>query len=92
MQKLTLTNDVEHFLANFERIAAQQKWPKEVWAMQVGRLLNDKAIVAYVVLTPENTVMYNKVKEAILNRYDINEDCWEFRQNHRKGGVKLRVF
>ena len=30
LQKLTSTDNVEHFLATFERIAAQQKWPKDV--------------------------------------------------------------
>ena len=30
LQKLTSTDNVEHFLATFKRIAAQQKWPKEV--------------------------------------------------------------
>lgn len=31
LQKLTPTDNVEHFLATFERIAVQQKWPKDVW-------------------------------------------------------------
>jgi len=37
---------VEHFLATFERIATQQKWPKEVWATQVAGLLSGKAMAA----------------------------------------------
>ena len=65
LQKLTPTDNVEHFLANFEWIAVQQKWPKEVWAMQVAGLLSGKAMAAYAALTPEDAVVYNKVKEAI---------------------------
>ena len=30
LQKLTQTDNVGHFLATFERIAVQQKWPKDV--------------------------------------------------------------
>ena len=36
LQKLTSTENVEHFLATFEGIAAQQKWPKDVWATKVA--------------------------------------------------------
>ena len=32
LQKLTQTDNVEHFSATFERITVQQKWPKDVWA------------------------------------------------------------
>lgn len=28
LQELTPTDNVEHFLATFKKIAAQQKWPK----------------------------------------------------------------
>ena len=36
LQRLTAEDDVEHFLAVFERVAKQQKWPEEVWATQPG--------------------------------------------------------
>ena len=69
LQKLTATDNVEHFLATFERIATQQKWPKEVWATQVAGLLSGKAMAAYAALTPEDAIQYEKVKEGILRRY-----------------------
>lgn len=31
IQKLGAHNDIEHFLATFERITDQQGWPPEVW-------------------------------------------------------------
>ena len=94
LQKLTSTDNVEHFLATFERIAAQQKWPKEVWATQVAGLLSGKAMAAYAALTPEDAVVYNKVKEAILMRYEINEETYRqrFRQDRKKGGESYREY
>ena len=76
LQKLTPMDNVEHFLATFERIAAQQKWPKEVWVMQVAGLLTGKGMAAYAALTPEDAIVYEKVKEAILRRYEISEETY----------------
>ena len=42
LQKLTQMDNVEHFLAAFQRIAVQQKWPKDVWVTQVPGLLSGK--------------------------------------------------
>ena len=83
LQKLTVTDNVEHFLSTFERIAIQQEWPKQVWATQLAVLLSGKALAPYVALTPGDAVLYDKVKEAILRRYEINEETYrqQFRQD-----------
>ena len=94
LQKLTATDNVEHFLATFERIATQQKWPKEVWATQVAGILSGKAMAAYAALTPEDAIQYKKVKEAILRRYEINEETYRqrFRQDRKKGEESYREY
>ena len=94
LQKLASTDNVEHFLATFERIATQQKWPKEVWATQVAGLLTGKAMAAYAALTPGDAVTYEKVKEAILRRYEINEETYRqrFRQDRKKGEESYREY
>ena len=76
LQKLTQTDNVENFLATFERIAVQQKWPKNVWATQVAGLLSGKALAAYAALTPEDAVVYDTMKGAILRRHEINEETY----------------
>ena len=38
LQKLGPDDDIEHFLATFERIAKQQGWPEEVWVTQLAGL------------------------------------------------------
>ena len=87
LQKLTQTDNVEHFLATFERIGEQQKWPEDVWATQVAGLLSGKALAAYAALTPKDAVVYDTVKGAILRRYEIDEETYRqrFRTDHKKG-------
>ena len=94
LQKLTQTDNVEHFLATFERIAVQQKWPKDVWATQVAGLLSGKALAAYAALTPEDAAVYDTVKGAILRRYEINEEtyCQRFRIDRKKGEESYREY
>jgi len=94
LQKLTTSDNVEHFLATFEQIATQQNWPKEIWATQVAGLLSAKAMAAYAALTPEDAVDYGKAKDAILRRYKINEETYRqrFRQDRRKGDESYREF
>ena len=94
LQKLAATYNVEHFLATFERIATQQKWPKEVWATQVAGILSSKVMAAYAALTPEDAIQYEKVKEAILRRYEINEETYQqrFRQDRKKCEESYREY
>ena len=83
MQKLGDKDDIEHFLATFERIATQQGWPKEVWAMQLAGLLTGKALAAYAAGGSEESTDYEKVKTAILHRYEVNDETR--RQRFRQG-------
>jgi len=39
----------------------------------MARLHSGKAMAAYAALTPEDAIQYDKVKEAILRRYEVNE-------------------
>ena len=74
LQKLGPDDDIEHFLATYERIATQQGWPVDVWAMQLAGLLTGKALAAYASLNSESAASYDDVKRAILHHYDVNEE------------------
>ena len=74
LQKLGPDNDVEHFLATFERIARQQGWPEEVWATQLAGLLTGKALAAYAGLNGESAASCTEVKKAIFHRCDVSEE------------------
>ena len=86
LQKLDPKEDIENFLATFERIAKQQKWPKEVWATQLAGLLTGKAMAAYTALFPEEAGKYETLKKTILHRYDVNEETHRvrFRKDPKK--------
>jgi len=62
LQKLDPKDDIEHFLATFERIAQQQKWPATVWATQLAGLLTGKAMAAFAGMKPEEAGSYAEVK------------------------------
>ena len=47
LQKLTETDDIEHFLTMFERVANAYKWPDDVWVLRLAPLLTGKARAAY---------------------------------------------
>ena len=47
LQKLDPSDDIEHYIATFERIAQQQKWPEDMWSTQLAGLLIGKAMAAY---------------------------------------------
>ena len=87
LQKLTAGDNVE-------QIAMQQKWAKEVWATQIAGLLSGKAMAEYAALTPEDSTDYDEVKEAILRRYEINEETYHqrFRQDRKKGEESYREY
>ena len=74
LQKLQPSDDIEQFLAVFERVARQQEWPNETWSTQLAALLTGKARDAYIALPFEDTKDFDNVKSAILKRYEINEE------------------
>ena len=86
LEGLSCNGGIEHFLANFERIAKQQGWSKEIWATQLAGLLTGKAMAAYASLNSESAASYGDVKRAILHHYDVNDEApWcRFRSDRKK--------
>ncbi|KAL7872222.1 hypothetical protein SRHO_G00072050 [Serrasalmus rhombeus] len=77
------SDDIEHFLTMFERIAQTGNWPSGSWALHLVPLLEGKARAAYVAMDGTDIGNYHKVKDAILRKYEINKDtyCQRFRMN-----------
>ena len=94
LQKLGDRDDIESFLSTFERIAKQQDWPKEVWAMQLAGLLTGKALAAYAAMVSTEALEYEKVKRAVLHRYDVNEETHRlrFRQEQKRPEESYRAW
>lgn len=79
LSKLQDTDDIEHFLTTFERLAEVYKWPMEDWAIHLVPLLTGKARAAFVAMSPTYTSDYERVKEAILQKYEINAETYRLR-------------
>uniref|UniRef100_A0A672S065 SCAN box domain-containing protein n=1 Tax=Sinocyclocheilus grahami TaxID=75366 RepID=A0A672S065_SINGR len=76
---MTRDDDIEQFLTTFERLATACRWPKTNWAIRLVPLLTGKAHSAYVAMDGADAEDYDKVKEAILIKYEINADIYQQR-------------
>lgn len=79
LEKLMDDDDVEHFLITFERIALACRWQENDWVFHLLPLLTGKARGAYVHMDIDDSLDYDKVKTAILDKYDINPETYRQR-------------
>ncbi len=88
LQKLAPKDDIENFISAFERITTQQEWIKDLWGPQLAGLLTRKTRAAYTSLCAEDAADYSKVKHAIFQRYEVNEEMHRrrFRRHRKKDG------
>ena len=94
LQKLSTEDNIEDFLITYERVAVQQGWPQDVWAVQLAGLLSGKAMAAHTSLAGNESGDYEKVKTAILQRYEVNEETHQrkFRQDKKCSDESYREF
>lgn len=64
--RLEDSDDIEHYLLTFKRLAEVYQWPKEDWAIHLIPLHTGKARSAFVAMDPSHTQDYDFVKTAIL--------------------------
>ena len=86
LQKFIEKDNVESYLEMFERVAAQQEWPKETWDTQLVGLLSGDALDSYSSLAPASAKNYDLVKAAILKLYDVSAET--YRQRFRTETLK----
>ena len=66
-------DDLDNYLLRFERYATIAGWEKEVWAIQMSPLLSGRALEVYLRLSQDEAMDYERLKLALLNRYDFTE-------------------
>eukprot|EP00064_Thunnus_orientalis_P008485 superscaffoldBa00001009_g8508 len=74
--RLEESDDTEHFLTTFERLAVVYKLPQQVWAVRLIPLLTSKARRAFVAMDPACTTYYDQLKVAILKKYEIGRESY----------------
>lgn len=67
-------DDLHSYLQRFERFARINNWPENEWAVSLSALLTGKALDVFSRLSVEDAVNYSKLKEALLKRYELNEE------------------
>ena len=66
-------DDLDAYLQRFERFAATAKWQKTGWASKLSALLSGRALEVYSRLSEEAGQDYDRVKPALMKRYDLTE-------------------
>ncbi|XP_047208443.1 uncharacterized protein LOC124859599 [Girardinichthys multiradiatus] len=79
LHPLSSNDDIEHFLTSFERMAQVCRWPRDEWAIRLIPLLTGKARSAYVLMDIADSEDYEKVKAAILQKYEITAETYRRR-------------
>ena len=67
-------DDLDAYLQRFERFATNAKWEKTGWASKLSALLTGRALDVYSRLSEEAATDYDKMKLALMKRYDLTED------------------
>ena len=75
-------NNLDEYLLRFEKYANVAKWNRSTWATQLSSLLMSKAVEVYNRLSPEEAMDYERLKVALLERYDFTER--EYREKFRE--------
>ena len=67
-------DQMDSYLNRYERYAKAQKWPKQTWATNLSALLTGKALDTYSRLTDDESIDYDVVKKALLERYMLTSE------------------
>ena len=86
VMKLTEEDDIEAYLTTFERLMVAYEVRKDRWAFRLAPQLSGKAQQAYAGMSMADAGDYEKLKTAILRRYDITEES--YRQRFRSSRLK----
>ena len=82
-------DDLDAYLQRFERFATTAKWEKTGWASKLSALLSGRALEVYSRLSEEAAQDYDRVKLALMKRYDLT--CTEDGYRRKFRATKLEV-
>ena len=74
-------DEVDFYLLCFERYTENASWEKDTWAIKLSALLTGRAMDVYTSMsdTCTDTSDYDKLKKALLTRYNYTEDGYRKR-------------
>ncbi|XP_059806421.1 trichohyalin-like [Hypanus sabinus] len=85
--------DADSYFLHFEKVAVNQKWPRDQWVALIQSVLKGKAQQAYAALSmeEEESENYEKVKEAILRAYELVPEVYRQKFRNFKERVESEV-
>ena len=67
-------DSMDSYLKRFERFAENAGWDKSNWATSLSALIQGKALDVYSRLSPTDSLNYDKLKDALLKRFQLTEE------------------
>ena len=77
-------DDLDAYLARFERTATTNGWTRDEWATNLCALLTGRALDVYSRLNERDASDYNLLKQALLQRYGLTAEG--YRRKLRESG------
>ena len=86
--------EMDSYLLRFERYATAQKWEPDTWATGLSALLQGKALDVYALMPKEDALNYDKLKVALLKRYELTEEGFKhkYKKCRPENGETFRQF
>ena len=72
-------DELESYLLSFECYAENASWEKDTWAIKLTVLLTGRAMDVYTRMSDADASDYDKLKKALLTRYNYTEDGYRKR-------------
>ena len=72
-------DELDSYLLRFERYAENASWEKDTWAIKLSALLTGRAMDIYTRMSDADASDYDKLKKALLTRYNYTEDGYRKR-------------
>ena len=72
-------DSMDSYLSRFERFAASQRWVRMDWALYLSALLKGRALDVYSMLPADQADDYDRLKDALLKRYQLSADGFKKR-------------
>ena len=72
-------DELDSYLLPFEPYAENAIWEKDTWAIKLSALLTGRAMDVYTRMSDADASDYDKLKKALLTRYNYTEDGYRKR-------------
>ena len=72
-------DELDSYLLRYERYAENASWEKDTWAIKLSALLTGRAMEVYTRMSDADASDYDKLKKALLTRYNYTEDGYRKR-------------